>query len=295
MSTELDGDVPIDVAYNVKATVPDAVFDREIRRYRTASDAAVASLPGVTGIPYDEHSGEVLDVWGTGDGLRPVLIAVHGGYWRLLSRKDTAFMARTMADEGIATVAVDYSLAPRVTLEEIIRQVRAAVAWVHHHGARHGLDRERIFVTGSSAGGHLTGAVMVGGWQQALGLPADVIKGAMPISGLFDLRPLVHSFANDWLSLDETRAADLSPLLAPAGTAPAIVAVAEHDGIGFRAQSWWFHRAWGQHAVSRLMVVPERNHYDAFTDLADPDAPLTRVLVDMIHDPGTVSVLRSSA
>ncbi|MBM4479761.1 alpha/beta hydrolase fold domain-containing protein [Rhodococcus hoagii] len=111
-----------------------------------------------------------------------MFVAIHGGYWRALSRHHTAFMAGMLADAGIATVAVDYGLAPHTPLEEIVRQVRAAVAWVYHHGAEHGLDRNRIVVGGSSAGGHLTATTMVSGWQAEFGLPDDVVRAAMPIS-----------------------------------------------------------------------------------------------------------------
>ena len=130
--------------------------------------------------------------------------------------------------------------------------------------------------------------VMVDGWQARFGLPADVVKGAMPISGLFDLRQLVGSFTDEWAPLDTGRATELSPLLAPVGGGPAIVAVAEHDGIAFMPQSQAFHHAWAQDSVSRLLVVEDRHHYDAFTELADPDARLTRALIDMIHDPTSV-------
>ncbi|AQA25440.1 alpha/beta hydrolase family protein [Rhodococcus sp. MTM3W5.2] len=193
-------------------------------------------------------------------------------------------MARALDAEGIATVTVDYGLAPETTLEEIVRQVRAAVAWVYHHGAGHGLDPDRIVVGGSSAGGHLTGAVMVPGWQRALGLPETVVRGAMPISGLFDLRPLVDSFANEWLELDIERAHALSPLLLVDGPGPAaVIAVADRDGAGFLTQTHRFHDAWAEHSPCTLLVVPDRNHYDIFLDLADSTTALNRALVGMIN------------
>ncbi|WP_425826802.1 alpha/beta hydrolase [Streptomyces fractus] len=275
-----------DAAYNVRLSVPEEVFQSTLADYRGESERAVRGLPGHRDIVYDEPSGERLDVWGTGGRPRPALVVVHGGYWRMLSRHDTAFMARALADAGVATVSVDYSLAPDADLEEIVRQVRAAVAWVHCHGAAYGLDPDRIVVAGSSAGGHLAAAAMCGGWQAALGLPGDVVKAGLPISGLFDLRPLVDSFANEWLHLDEARAAVLSPLLAPPpeGPAPrAVVAVAEHDGSGFLAQSRSFHAAWSRHADSELLVVPGRHHYDVFLDLADSNSALFAKCVELVR------------
>ncbi|WP_370937331.1 alpha/beta hydrolase [Amycolatopsis sp. cg13] len=272
----------VDQDYSAQATVTETEFDAVMARYRSASESATAGLDGQAGLAFDPLSNERLDVWGTSPGqLRPVVIAVHGGYWRMLSRHDTAFMARMLADAGIATVVPDYTLTPTATLEEIVRQVRAAVAWVHHHGAAHGLDPDRIHVVGSSAGGHLTAMTAVAGWQVAAGVPEDVVKGAMTISGLFDLRPLVDSFANAWLTLDTTRAEALSPILLPPGTAPLHVAVAEHEAAGFHRQSKAFHAHW---PVARShTVVPDRNHFDVFLDLADPTSTLSRALIELVR------------
>ena len=275
-------DPQIDVDYNVRNTVSPELFDATVEEYRQRSRETVDGLDGFADVRFDPDSTERLDVWGVGGALRPVFVAIHGGYWRALSRHHTAFMAGMLADAGIATVAVDYGLAPHTPLEEIVRQVRAAVAWVYHHGAEHGLDPNRIVVGGSSAGGHLTATTMVSGWQAEFGLPDDVVRAAMPISGLFDIRPLVDSFANEWLGLDDSRASALSPMLQTDRVGPrAVVAVAEHDGVGFLEQSRKFHEAWARRSESELLVVPDRNHYDIFLDLAEPDSALGRALLGL--------------
>ncbi|GAA3984242.1 alpha/beta hydrolase [Actinomadura viridis] len=276
-------DAELDVAYNVRGKAGEELFGHHMRRYRALSDEAVDGLPGHRGVVYDEASGEALDVWGVEAGrLRPVFVFVHGGYWRALSRADSAFMARMLHGHGVATVVPDYTLAPAATLEEIVRQVRASVAWVHRHGPGHGLDPGRIVVGGSSAGGHLTGMTMVGGWQEALGLPADVVKAAMPFSGLFDIRPLVRVYVNEWLGLDGARAARLSPELLPAPRrCPAVVAVAADDGDGFLEQSRRFQRHWGP--AAELMVVPDRDHFDVVLDLADETSAVSRALLGLIR------------
>lgn len=193
-------------------------------------------------------------------------------------------MAGALANAGVATVSIDYGLAPETPLEEIVRQVRAAIAHVYRHGHRYGVDPDRITVGGSSAGGHLVACTMLHGWQAEFGLPRDVVKAALPISGLFDLRPLVTSFANEWLGLDAARAAGLSPLLHAQRPGPqATIAVAEHDGAGFLGQSAQFHQRWSEHSPSELFVVPGRNHYDVFLELADQDSALTAKLLGLIE------------
>jgi acetyl esterase/lipase len=277
------GEDELDIAYNVRRKAGEERFGWLMSRYREMSDAAVDGLPGHPGVVYDEPSGERLDVWGVEDGRpRPVFVFLHGGYWRALSRADSAFMARTLDGQGVATVVPDYTLAPEATLEEIVRQVRASIAWVHRHGRDHGLDPDRIVVGGSSAGGHLTGMTMVDGWQRAFGVPDDVVKAAMPFSGLFDIRPLTRVYVNQWLGLDVARAAALSPGLIPsARRCRAIVTVPEHDGTGFVEQSRRFARYWGE--TAELMVVPDRDHFDVVLDLADPSAQVSRALLSLFR------------
>ncbi|WP_021595019.1 MULTISPECIES: alpha/beta hydrolase [Actinomadura] len=274
-------DEELDVAYNVRRKAGPELFERHMARYREMSEQAVEGLPGHRGIVYDEASGERLDVWGVGDEPRPVFVFLHGGYWMALSRDVSSFMARTLYEQGVATVVPDYTLAPAATLEEIVRQVRASIAWVHRHGREHGLDPRRIVVGGSSAGGHLTGMAMVGGWQAPLGLPEDVVKAAMPISGLFDIRPITRVYVNEHVRLDLERAAALSPALLPARyRCPAVVVAAEHDGDGFLAQSRLFHPRWD---AGDLMIVPGRDHFDVVLDLADAASMPGKALIDLVR------------
>ena len=132
--------------------------------------------------------------------------------WRALSKNESAFMAPALNAAGATVVVPDYDLAPAASLDHIVDQMRRALAWTFTHIARWGGDPERICVSGSSAGGHLTGMLVAGGWQSAYGLrDTAVAVAAFPLSGLFDLQPLLHTEINGWMGLDDAAAQRNSP------------------------------------------------------------------------------------
>lgn len=195
-------------------------------------------------------------------------------------------MAGMLDRYGIATVALDYQLAPGVTLHEIVRQVRAAIAFLWREGPSLGIDPDQLYVGGSSAGGHLAAAVAVGGWHKGIGVPETIIKGALPISGLFQRAPIANSFVKDWLPLDDEAVQALGPIEhMPQSGCPMVVAYAEADAPGFERQSIAFHQSWQQSGFSSsLLEVPGKNHFDVILDLAFDDSALSEALLRMIHD-----------
>ncbi|MFE0018736.1 alpha/beta hydrolase [Mesorhizobium sp. NPDC059054] len=274
----------LDRDYSARASVSSEVFEAEMRNYRSRSEAVkdIASHPDVV---YDAESGQTFDIYGTGKEPRPVFVFIHGGYWRMLSKHDSAFMAAMLARHGIATAVVDYRLAPEVDLAEIVREVRAAINFLWHSGSRFGIDPNRIFVGGSSAGGHLTGAVLSGGWHGAFDVPEDVIKGAMPISGLFHLAPISKSFVQDWIKLDDQSVMQLSPAEnLPRVGCPIVTAYAAGEPDGFKRQSVEYHRLWREAGFpSTLMEIDNRNHFDVVLDLEDSQAMLSKALLRLIN------------
>ncbi|MDX2485113.1 MAG: alpha/beta hydrolase [Pseudodonghicola sp.] len=274
----------LDRDYNARASVAPEVFDAEMRNYRSRSDAARSYMTHPDVI-YDALSGETLDIYGTSADLRPVFVFIHGGYWRALSKHDSAFMAPMLSEHGIATAVLDYTLAPAATLEEIIRQVRAAIAFLAKSGAQYGIDPDRIFVGGSSAGGHLTGAVISGGWHDDFDVAPNVVKGALPISGLFHLAPLTNSFVQEWMALDLSRIGPLSPCeCLPSAGCPIIVAYAEGEASGFKRQSKEYFRLWLNAGFeAELIEVPSRNHFDLPLDLGTEDTTLSKALLALVN------------
>lgn len=268
----------LEVAYNARATVSAAEFERTIDTYRQKTLAARESHGRALDIVYDRQSGQRLDLYGTDVDAapRPVVVFVHGGYWRALGKLDSGFMAPALAYIGCATAVPDYTLAPEASLGEIVRQMRAALAWVWHNAHEHGIDRRRILVCGSSAGGHLVGMLLARGWTKAFDLPEDVIAAAMPISGLFDLDPISRTFPQEWLALTSSDVEALSPIRnLPSRRCPMVVALAENEASGFHKQSRTFFETWqmGQ-GDTQFMSVPKSHHFDVVLQLANHESEL---------------------
>ncbi|MGE0240059.1 MAG: alpha/beta hydrolase [Parvibaculaceae bacterium] len=275
----------LDVDYNARGSVAVDVFEAAMRDYRALSEACRGTCLERTDIVYDRISGQTLDVLGDGRRTpRPVFVFIHGGYWRALSKHDSMFMAGALARHGVATVVIDYRLAPAASLREIVREVRAACAYLWSEGEGLGLDRNRMFVGGSSAGAHLAATILSGGWHRDHGVPEDVIKGALLVSGLYHLAPVAKCFAQEWARLDDGAVRDLSPAEnPPVCRQPVIVAYAQTEAPGFTRQSRAYHGLLSRVGVpARLLEIGERNHFDVILDLADEASVLSRALMDMI-------------
>ena len=257
--------------YNARATVPD--ITPFIERYRALSEQMLASLPCERNLAYGPGEAERLDLFPVHGGSdAPLFVYIHGGYWRILSKEEGSFMAGNFTAQGIAVASLDYALAPKARLEDIVAQCRRALVWLHRRGYR------RIVVGGSSAGGHLAAMVIAQDWQLGAGLPEGVIAGGIPVSGLFDLEPVQATLPNEWLALDVARARALSPLhrLPPIGTR-LCVAAAALDTDEFRRQSRQYAAACASHGCPTTGIeIAGRNHFDVVLDWTDPDSELSR-------------------
>jgi len=256
----------LDREYNARATVPDIFPIIALGRERT--DAAKAALR-VERAAYGPTEPERLDIYpAAAKGPAPVFVYIHGGYWRLLDADDSGFMAPAFSALGAVTVALNYALAPSVTLEEIVRQCRAALAWLRANVARFGGDPGRIHIAGSSAGGHLA----------AMLAREDGVAGATMLSGLMDVEPLVHCHVNDWLALTPERARALSPLQLPPPPPgrPLIFSVAPNETAEFKRHTADLASAWRAAgcAVTVVDPPPASNHFNLPYEFCDPCSPL---------------------
>ncbi len=167
-------------------------------------------------VAYGPRPRERFDYLPSGKASAPLLVFIHGGYWQSNEKDMFAFVSEGPRARGIDVAMLGYTLAPDVTLTDIVAEMHQAVSYLHQHAGDFGFDRDRIFVAGWSAGGHLTAAVA--------GHPA--IRGGIPISGIFDLEPISLNYLNEKLSLSAEEIATLSPLRTlPANSPPLWLAV----------------------------------------------------------------------
>ncbi|WP_342246120.1 alpha/beta hydrolase [Pseudomonas sp. OTU5201] len=271
-----------DVQYNARASVED--FDQYPRQYRALSDQAHASLPCFKDVAYGPGAGERLDIFPASRPDAPVLLFIHGGYWRALSKADSAFMAPALTAAGACVVVLDYDLAPAVTLDHIVDQTRRALAWLHRHIGEFGGDPQRLYASGSSAGGHLTGMLLSGGWHASYGVPDTVLRGALPVSGLFDLRPLLDTHINGWMAMDDAAAWRNSPAFhLPTRGAELVVSYGALETAEFARQSHEFLDAWTARGLSgRFVAAPGKNHFDVVLELGQPGTPLYRAVLEVM-------------
>ncbi|MEM9564335.1 MAG: alpha/beta hydrolase [Actinomycetota bacterium] len=208
-------------------------------------------------------------------GPPPVHVFIHGGYWQQLSKLDSAFLAPACADTGLALAAVDYTLAPAATLDQIVDECTTALRWLRTNGESLGLDVDRMVVSGSSAGAHLAA-------MAALRLPrTERPFGLVLVSGVYLLEPLIGTSINDAVGLDAEAATRNSPLLQTLdGFPPAVVAFGDDESDEFKAQSRGLVDALaGAGTPVREVEVARRNHFDVVFDIVpDLTAELDRLV-----------------
>jgi arylformamidase len=268
-------------AYDARGSVAD--FDSYLRGFDENSARARETLEGARNVAYGVHTDQVLDVFrAPGQSAPgPVNLFIHGGYWRLLTKEENGFVALAMAPAGATVMVNTYSLAPHVHLDVIVRQCREAVVWAYRNAAEHGGDPERLYISGHSAGGHLVGMMLATDWAGEYGLPADVIKGATALSGIYDMRPIRLAEPQDWLQLSEDAALRNSPLFnLPVHKCPVIVAYGENDPPGFHDQSKAYIAALKEHGVEVATTdLPGLDHFAAGNEIMDPERPITKLML----------------
>lgn len=275
----------IDAEYNPSLKVADPAA--EMRHYVERSALARQQLRGVLDVPYGATLAETLDIFPAAQPNAPVFVFIHGGYWRALSSKDFSCVALGMQALGITTVVVNYALCPQVSIDEITRQCRAAVAWVLRHIGEHGGDAGRVALGGHSAGAHLGAMCLQTAWAEDYGLPSDPLAAAVLVSGLYDLAPLRYSYLQPMIQLDDGVIRRNSPAFTarPCAT-PVWLTWGSKESAEFARQSNAYHNKWASCGnASELSAIAGTHHFDAIHGFEDPTSALAQWLARHLRPP----------
>jgi arylformamidase len=248
----------LDAQYEQRAWVPHA--DEIIRTFGTRSDTVRKSLGEPRTQKYGPSAIESLDVYGEG---KTAFLFIHGGAWKRQTKRENAFAAEWFVKRGVAYVVPDFALLPSVTLAEMAAQVRRAVEWT----AR---SFDQVVLCGHSSGGHLAGCAVV---------KTDVVKGALLVSGLYDLLPVRLSSRNDYVRIDERLEHEYSPIRhIDRIRCPVTVGWAEKESAEFYRQS----KEFAAKLKAPTVIGAGLNHFEVVLTLADPASPLSRAAAALL-------------
>lgn len=277
----------LDRMYNNRALVPE--HEAHFERWRRDSAQARSAGPAVLDVAYGGQQGETLDVFPASTGDAPVLVFIHGGYWRSLDKADHAFIAPAFTSQGACVVIPNYALCPAVTIPDITLQMVHALAWVYRNIAAHGGDPRRITVVGHSAGAHLAAMLLTCIWKVVgSDLPASLVKNALGLSGVYDLGPLrTTPFLKDSLRLTPALVRKASPALLPrpkrsAGRGAFLAVAGGDESAEFLRQNQLIRSTWGARAVPRCQALPGLNHFSIVEALVQPGHALHTMALQLL-------------
>lgn len=272
----------LDKQYNVRAGIPE--FQDIFKAWENTSAAFRRAHPVKENLAYGLDAKQALDFFPAATRGRPLLVFIHGGYWQSLDKSDFSYVAAPYLKHDINVAVVNYRLAPDVGMAEIVRDNRDAVAWLYRNAAELGFDANRIYISGHSAGGHLTATLAGTDWE-SFGVPADVLKGGCAISGLYDLEPIRLCYLNKVVGLTEADVASYSPVHhVPRVKLPMILTVGGDESPEYHRLQREYQALLGECGFDVQVVVQERgHHFDAVDLLGDADGALAASVLRMIE------------
>lgn len=268
--------------YNNRAAVPE--FQSHFDRWALASAQARRELDVELDVPYGDDRMETMDIFRPQGEASALLMFIHGGYWRSLDKKDHSFVAAPFVKAGAAVAAINYSLCPAVKVEDIVIQCLKAGAWLYRNAAEVGAPRNRIYVAGHSAGGHLAAMCMAAQWPRySRGLPEKVMQAGMPISGIYDLTEIsLTPTVNADIRLNEAGAIKVSPAFMPPATrAPVHLVVGGREIDGFRYQQDLLADKWSN-VIADNSVSPDDNHFTILNSFSNPENNVCKAALRMM-------------
>jgi arylformamidase len=262
----------LDAAYDQLPWAPNLL--QVTGRYASNSDLVRKRIGNPRRVAYGPTEVEKLDIFRTGRPNAPIMVFIHGGAWRGGAAKNYAASAEMFARLGAHYVVPDFVAVEAAggSLFVMVEQLRRAVAWVYRNAASFGGDASQLYLSGHSSGGHLGGCVMITDWQKDFGLPADTVKGALLVSGMYDLKAPRLSARSSYVKFTDEMEDALSPQrYLERINAPLIIAHAALDTPDFQRQSRDFADALRKAGKSMEFIRGEGyNHLEFIETLANP-------------------------
>jgi len=274
----------LDDAYNQIKYAPNQL--QILARYEANSAATRARLGQPRRLAYGKTAIEQLDLYAAPAANAPVVVFIHGGAWRVGEAKNNAIPAEMFVRAGAHFAALDFDsvLATGGDLMPVAGQVRRAVAWVYANAESFGGDPQRLYICGHSSGGHLAGVVVTTDWTGEFGLPADVVRGGLLISGMYDLEPVRLSSRSEYVRFTDAIVEALSAQRRVGFlTCPVVVAHGTLETPEFQRQARDFAaEAKGAGKSAELLIAEGYNHFEILETLANPYGVLGRAALSML-------------
>jgi arylformamidase len=274
----------LDAAYDQAVWAPNR--EQIVRRYATQSEAARARLGAPRRFAYGPTPVEGLDLYATTRADAPINVFIHGGAWRAGLAKNYAFAAELFVRAGAHFVVPDFAAVQDVggSLMPMADQVRRAVAWVYRNAPSFGGDPERLYVSGHSSGAHLAGVVLTTDWAREFNLPANVVKGGLCSSGMYDLKPVRLSARSNYVRFtDEMEQALSSQRHLDRLTAPVVVSYGTLESPEFQRQARDLVAAvTAAGKPMKLVIGEDYNHFEIIETLGTPYGLLGRAVLEQM-------------
>ncbi len=266
----------LDKQYNNRLHVPD--YAAHLRSWEMRSRQTEKEFPVVKNIPYGELPREQVDIYPSLFPSSKTLIFIHGGYWHKFDKSSFQFIANAFRKYCITTVLINYPLAPVVSIDQIAASCRKAVYWLSQNISAYNGDPGQLYISGHSAGGHLSAMLLATDWSH-FNLVPDTIKGACVISGLFNLIPVMLSDINQSLKMDRETALRNSPVqLLPVTRCPLSIVVGSNETNEILDQSQQLYRCWKESISAEILPIEGLNHYSIVETMLDPQSCLHQAM-----------------
>jgi arylformamidase len=262
----------LDAAYDNTGAVADS---QDYRAHWWGASAAIRAQPqSKLDVRYGARPRAALDYFPSGATHAPLFVFIHGGYWQRNEKERFSFIVPGPRAHGINVAIPGYTLAPDARLTDIVAEIRQALTFLVDCAGELGFDRRNIYIGGWSAGGHLA-TVLV---------EHSAVRGAIPISGIFDLEPIALGVLNEKLQLSAEEIAKLSPLRNLAQGSPPLslfVGAAELPELKLQSEDY-AKAARGRGLPVTLTILPNHHHFSILDELARADGALVEALRDLI-------------